>query len=173
MELKNITRYYPENMPYGNNVQYFQSEDGKDFYESLPLFTKKYKLCITPDSGVICSISQDASALYPAGFSVVDVDELPEGTDISGNWKFDNGIISRIPVNYARKLEAMRQSYLNQAYEKINDWRTELQLGTISDEDRAALTQWMAYISQVKKMELPAIKTEAEFNAIKWPEQPQ
>ncbi|EFG4674860.1 TPA: phage tail protein, partial [Escherichia coli] len=121
MELKNITRYYPENMPYGNNVQYFQSEDGKDFYESLPLFTKKYKLCITPDSGVICSISQDASALYPAGFSVVEVDELPEGTDISGNWKFDNGIISRIPVNYARKLEAMRQSYLNQAYEKIND----------------------------------------------------
>lgn len=173
MQLINVKRYYPEHKPYGNDVQYFQSEDGKDFYESLPLFTKKYKLCITPDSGIICSISQDASALYPAGFSVVEVDELPEGTDISGNWKFDNGIISRIPVNYARKLEAMRQSYLNQACEKINDWRTELQLGTISDEDRAALTQWMAYISQVKKMELPAIKTEAEFDAIKWPEKPE
>lgn len=90
-------------MPYGNNVQYFQSEDGKDFYESLPLFTKKYKLCITPDSGVICSISQDASALYPAGFSVVETDELPEGTDISGNWKFDNGVISQLPVNYTKK----------------------------------------------------------------------
>lgn len=173
MELKNITRYYPENMPYGNNVQYFQSEDGKDFYESLSLFTKKYKLCITPDSGVICSISQDASALYPAGFSVVETDELPEGTDISGNWKFDNGVISPLPVNYDKKAEELRQSYLNQAYEKINDWRTELQLGTISDEDRVALTRWMAYISQVKKMVLPAIKTEAEFNAIKWPEQPQ
>lgn len=173
MELKNITRYYPENIPYGNNVQYFQSEDGKDFYESLSLFTKKYKLCIIPDSGVICSISQDASALYPAGFSVVETDELPEGTDISGNWKFDNGIISRLPVNYDKKAEELRQSYLNQAYEQINDWRTELQLGTISDEDRAALARWMAYISQVKKMVLPAIKTEAEFNAIKWPEQPQ
>lgn len=173
MELKNITRYYPENMPYGNNVQYFQSEDGKDFYESLPLFTKKYKLCITPDSGIICSISQDASALYPVGFSVVEADELPEDTDISGNWKFDNGVISPLPVNYDKKAEELRQSYLNQAYEKINDWRTELQLGTISDEDRAALTRWMAYISQVKKMVLPAIKTEAEFNAIKWPEQPQ
>ncbi|EFU9425850.1 tail fiber assembly protein [Escherichia coli] len=173
MELKNITRYYPENMPYGNDVQYFQSEDGKDFYESLPLFTKKYKLCIIPDSGVICSISQDASALYPAGFSVVEIDELPEGTDISGNWMFDNGVISRLPVNYTKKAEELRQSYLNQAYEQINDWRTELQLGTISDEDRAALARWMAYISQVKKMLLPAIKTEAEFNAIKWPEQPQ
>ncbi|EFE9531432.1 tail fiber assembly protein [Escherichia coli] len=173
MELKNITRYYPENMPYGNDAQYFQSEDGKDFYESLPLFTKKYKLCITPDSGIICSISQDASALYPAGFSVVEVDELPKGADISGNWKFDNGVVSRIPVNYARKLEELHQEYLDQAYKKINDWRTELQLGTISDEDRAALTRWMEYISQVKKMELPTIKTEAEFDAIKWPEKPQ
>lgn len=173
MQLINVKRYYPEHKPYGNDVQYFQSEDGKDFYESLPLFTKKYKLCITPDSGIICSISQDASALYPAGFSVVEVDELPEGTDISGNWKFDNGIISRIPVNYARKLEELHQEYLNHAYEKINDWRTELQLGTISDEDKAALTRWMDYISQIKKMELPAINTKAEFDAIKWPDQPE
>ncbi|HFV4767312.1 TPA: tail fiber assembly protein, partial [Escherichia coli] len=78
-----------------------------------------------------------------------------------------------LPVNYTKKAEELRQSYLNQAYEQINDWRTELQLGTISDEDRAALARWMAYISQVKKMVLPAIKTEAEFNAIKWPEPPQ
>ncbi|HFP5645710.1 TPA: tail fiber assembly protein [Escherichia coli] len=173
MQLINVKRYYPEHKPYGNDVQYFQSEDGKDFYESLPLFTKKYKLCITPDSGVICSISQDASALYPVGFSVVESDELPEGTDISGNWKFDNDVISPLPVNYDKKAEELRQSYLNQAYEQINDWRTELQLGTISDEDRAALARWMSYISQVKKMVLSAIKTEAEFNAIKWPEHPQ
>ncbi|EHI6402148.1 tail fiber assembly protein [Escherichia coli] len=173
MELINVKRYYPEHKPYGEDVQYFQSEDGRDFYESIPLFTKKYKLCISPVTGIICSVAEDVSALYPAGFTVVEADELPEGTDISGNWKFDNGVISRIPVNYARKLEAMRQSYLNQAYEKINDWRTELQLGTISDEDRAALTRWMAYISQVKKMEPSAIKTEAEFDAIKWPEQPE
>ena len=53
MQLINVKRYYPEQKPYGNDAQYFQSEDGKDFYESLPLFTKKYKLCITPDSGVI------------------------------------------------------------------------------------------------------------------------
>ncbi|EEQ7780536.1 tail fiber assembly protein [Escherichia coli] len=173
MQLINVKRYYPENKPYGNDVQYFQSEDGKDFYESLSLFTKKYKICITPDSGVICSISQDVSALYPVGFSVVETDELPEGTDISGNWTFDNGVISRLPVNYTKKAEELRQSYLNQAYEKINDWRTELQLGTISDEDRAALALWMDYISQIKKMELPVINTESEFDSIKWPDHPE
>ncbi|PXH11992.1 phage tail protein, partial [Klebsiella pneumoniae] len=77
------------------------------------------------------------------------------------------------PVNYTKKAEAQRQSYLNQAYEKINDWRTELQLGTINDKDRAALALWMDYISQIKKMELPVINTEAEFDAVKWPDQPE
>ncbi|ELX3640742.1 phage tail protein, partial [Escherichia coli] len=48
MELINVKRYNPEHKPYGENVQYFQSEDGRDFYESIPLFTKKYKLCISP-----------------------------------------------------------------------------------------------------------------------------
>ncbi|EOL6116768.1 hypothetical protein ACGHZH_RS28230, partial [Escherichia coli] len=42
MELINVKRYYPEHKPYGEDVQYFQSEDGRDFYESIPLFTKKY-----------------------------------------------------------------------------------------------------------------------------------
>ncbi|EHY5319438.1 phage tail protein, partial [Escherichia coli] len=35
MELRNVTRYYPEEMPYGKNIQYFRSEDGQDFYESV------------------------------------------------------------------------------------------------------------------------------------------
>ncbi|HIF3725152.1 TPA: tail fiber assembly protein, partial [Escherichia coli] len=34
MQLINVKRYSPENTLYGNDVQYFQSEDGKDFYES-------------------------------------------------------------------------------------------------------------------------------------------
>lgn len=36
MELINVKRYYPEEMPFGNNVQYFQSEDGKDFMNPFP-----------------------------------------------------------------------------------------------------------------------------------------
>ncbi|WP_288144228.1 tail fiber assembly protein [Escherichia coli] len=46
-------------------------------------------------------------------------------------------------------------------------------MGTISDENKAALTRWMAYINQMKKMVLSIINTEAEFNAIKWPHQPE
>lgn len=41
MKLNNVTRYYPEEMPYGEGVQYFQSENGEDFYEALDKFTLK------------------------------------------------------------------------------------------------------------------------------------
>lgn len=100
MQLINVKRYYPKDKPYGEDVQYFQSEDGRDFYESIPLFTKKYKLCISPVTGIICSVAEDVSALYPAGFTVVEVDELPEGVNIDGNWQFSDGLISKVPVNW-------------------------------------------------------------------------
>ena len=72
MELSNITRYYPEDMPYGDGIQYFRSEDGQDFYESLDKFTKKYKLCTHPETGVIYSVAEDVSRLYPVGFTIVN-----------------------------------------------------------------------------------------------------
>lgn len=173
MELKNITRYYPENIPYGNNVQYFQSEDGKDFYESLSLFTKKYKLCIHPDTGVIHSVSEDVSALYPAGFSVVEVDELPEGMNINGGWQFVDGVVSAVPVNWNAAAENQRVSLLSSANDTIEDWRTELKLDMISDENKARLTRWMTYIGEVKNMVLSDVKSKEQYDSIVWPVKPE
>lgn len=31
MELRNVTRYYPKEMPYGEGIQYFRSEDDRIF----------------------------------------------------------------------------------------------------------------------------------------------
>lgn len=76
MELKNVTRYIPDDQDYDNNFLYFRSEDGQDFYESLSKFTKKYKLCIDSEN-IIRSVAEDVSRLYPAGFSVVEVNKLP------------------------------------------------------------------------------------------------
>ncbi|EDR7582723.1 phage tail protein, partial [Salmonella enterica subsp. enterica] len=38
MELKNVSRYCPETPEYGDGVQYFRSEDGLDFYDSVNKF---------------------------------------------------------------------------------------------------------------------------------------
>lgn len=173
MELINVKRYYPEEMPFGNNVQYFRSEDGKDFYESIPLFTRKYKLCIHPDTGVIHSVSEDVSALYPAGFSVVEVDELPEGMNINGGWQFVDGSVSAVPVNWNAMAEHQRSSLLSAANDNIEDWKIELKLDMISEENKERLTRWMTYIGEVKNMILADVKSKEQYDALIWPVKPE
>lgn len=172
MELKNVTRYYPEEMPYGEGIQYFQSEDGKDFYKSLTLFTRKYKLCIEPESGIIRSIAEDVSTLYPVGFTVVETNYLPKGCDIYGGWMYENEVVKAVPVDYKEKAESIQENRLNEANEITKDWRTELQLGLISDDDKANLISWMAYIKELKALDLSSVVDEDSFNAIIWPDVP-
>ena len=93
MELLNLTRYYPEGAT--KSVQFFRSEKGEDFYESMSLFTKRYKLCVRPADGVIRAMHEDVSRLYPAGFNVVEVDELPEGFAV-GKWRYIDGEITML-----------------------------------------------------------------------------
>ncbi|HEA8349102.1 TPA: tail fiber assembly protein [Escherichia coli] len=172
MELRNVSRYYPEDMPYGKDIQYFRSEDGQDFYESLDKFTKKYKLCIHPESGVIYSMAEDVSRLYPAGFTIVEVDELPEGFGIEASWYYKDGEVLPVPVDYSRLAEKKRQRLLNEAKDITSDWKTELELGTISDDDKVRLTKWMAYIKTVKTLDLSQVSDKSSFDLIQWPEKP-
>ncbi|HCD5607901.1 TPA: tail fiber assembly protein [Escherichia coli] len=172
MELRNVTRYYPVTMPYGEGIQYFRSEDGQDFYESMDKFTKKYKLCIHPETGVIYSMAEDVSRLYPAGFTIVEVDELPEGFGIEASWYYKDGEVLPVPVDYSQQAETQRQRLLAAAQDVISDWKTELELGTISDDDKARLMQWMAYIKSVKGLDFSAVTDEASVNSISWPERP-
>ncbi|HGJ5856541.1 hypothetical protein [Arsenophonus nasoniae] len=78
MKLINVRRYIPDELFLGDGIQYFIDETGKDWFNSLSLFTKKYALVVEPDSGIVRGITEDVSRLYPAGFNVVEVDTLPE-----------------------------------------------------------------------------------------------
>lgn len=172
MELKNVKIYSPENPPYGDGIVYFQSEDGKDFYESQSLFTRKYKLCIESDTGVIRSIAEDVSTLYPAGFSVVETNYLPDGCDIYGGWMYENEVVKAVPVDFGAKAESERQRLLSDAATTIEDWRTELNLNVISEEDKSSLILWLAYIKKLKSLNFDDIKTQDAFDAIDWPVNP-
>ncbi|EGK6856177.1 tail fiber assembly protein, partial [Salmonella enterica subsp. enterica serovar Newport] len=119
------------------------------------------------------SVAEDVSRLYPAGFSVVEVNKLPAGFNIYGGWKYSNGTVLAVPVDYQAKAETTRQKLLDRANSTIADWRTELALGEISDDDKENLTQWMAYIRKLKTLDLSDVKDEATFTAIRWPALPQ
>ncbi|EHJ9515284.1 tail fiber assembly protein, partial [Salmonella enterica] len=115
----------------------------------------------------------DVSRLYPAGFSVVEVNKLPAGFNIYGDWQYKKGAVIAVPVDYHAKAETTRQKLITDANSTIADWRTELALGDISDDDKASLTKWMLYIRALKTLDLNDVKDEDTFNKIQWPVLPQ
>ncbi|AXZ73697.1 tail fiber assembly protein [Escherichia coli] len=62
--------------------------------------------------------------------------------------------------------EKQKSAFLVEAHATISLWQTELQLGIISDEDKASLILWLTYIK-----ELQAVVPDAAPN-IKWPKPP-
>lgn len=65
-------------------------------------------------------------------------------------------------------VEHQRNLLLEQANKITADWRTELTLGIISDEDKTQLVKWMEYIKEVKS--IPAASVLAADFA--WPLKP-
>lgn len=67
---------------------------------------------------------------------------------------------------YVQQAERQKSELLNDASNITNDWRTELALGIISDEDKATLIVWMAYIKEIKALDV------SKAPDITWPTQP-
>lgn len=67
-------------------------------------------------------------------------------------------------VGYA---EQQKAALLAVAQETISLWQTELQLGIISDEDKASLIEWLAYI---KRLQTVGTSTAPDIN---WPVHPE
>jgi hypothetical protein len=65
-----------------------------------------------------------------------------------------------------QQAENQKTALLNEASNVTADWRVELSLGIISDDDKASLTAWMQYVKAVK-----AVDTSKAPN-ITWPSKP-
>lgn len=169
MELKNVSRYYPENMPYGDICQYFQSEDGLDFYDVLEAFSAKFKLCIEPDTGVIHSVAEDVSTLYPVGFSIVETDNLPDGFNINGEWQFANGkVIPRIYTQNELMDMAIqkRDSLIQGASTKITALTDAQDDGDITESELTTLATLREYRTKLRRLDVTGAPD------IEWPERP-
>jgi len=76
-------------------------------------------------------------------------------------------------IDWQERAEQQRKNHIATANETTADWRTELQLGVISDDEKSALVIWMAYIRALKALDLTAIDSEAAFDAVEWPAMPE
>ncbi|QXA46816.1 tail fiber assembly protein [Citrobacter pasteurii] len=157
MKLINLQRYTPDELFLGDGILYFIDATGKDWYKSLSQFTKKYSLAIENDTGVIRSISEDASRLYPGGLTVVDVDSIPDGCDIFGGWVFDG--IKIKPRQYSQdelmaQTEKKKTELLSAAAVAIAPLSRALRLGMATDEEISRLEKWERFSVLVSRVSL-------------------
>ena len=110
------------------------------------------------------------SGFYIEGASVeipddaVELDEETYNTLMDGNHEegmeidfssFPPTLVKAVPttdqlIGIAEQQKAQK---LSDAQSKISLWQTELQLGIISDEDKANLIDWINYIKQLQVMD--------------------
>lgn len=157
MKLINLQRYIPDELFLGDGIQYFIDATGKDWYKSLPKFTKKYSLAIENDTGVIRSISEDASRLYPGGLTVVDVDSIPDGCDIFGGWIFDGErVIPRehTAAELQQQAAEKKQKLLSTAEVAIAPLSRAVKLGMATDEEISQLEKWERFSVLVSRVSL-------------------
>lgn len=164
---------------------FLESDDGQDWYECQSLFSDDTAKIMYDHEGVIWGVvnkpvpqrgnAYSVSMLWPVNMSVAEIDaaDCPDDCRGDGSWLYRDGRVLPVPVDYQAKAETTRQKLLNDADNAIKDWRTELTLGIISDENKAALILWMNYINALKSLELTDVSDEATFTAIRWPLLPQ
>lgn len=127
---------------------------------------------VIKDGEVINTILLDDS-LYEQSPATLDFGGEMALTDSGGiGWKYDGQqfIAPEVPKLTAEEIQQQAKAYrddlLDRANAVTNDWRTELALGIISDEDKARLIQWMQYIKAVKAVDLLSAPE------IQWPSTP-
>lgn len=142
---KNFTHYIPGEEKadlLAAGVGFLQDENGNDWYECQKLFADNtYKISYDSDN-IIRSITTDVSALYPVNASVAELDELPEGCDITGRWKYDNGEV----VDTMTPEKAIKQKTA-----EINTWRDEQEQGNVTFEVEGY--HWDASLASLTRIE--------------------
>ena len=174
---KNFQSYVPQTplFPGVGNILHIKDEEGRDWYDLRDELSSD-SLKIVYDAGdIIRSCALDASTMFPINMSVseVDVGEAPAVENMClGDWVYKDGkIIARLSDPVVRA-EERRQVLLSEANSATSDWRTELQLGVIDDDDKASLIAWMAYIKALKSLDFSGLKNDEDYDAITWPLQP-
>ena len=161
--LKNLKKYTPDDenslcLIKEHNVEFFISEDGRDWYKSQADFSPDTLKIAYDEAGIIRSISKDVSKIYPRGFSVVEVDitEENKNVDIFGGWVFDNGEVK--PRQYSQEelceqAEAKKTELLSVAASAIAPLQDAVDEGMATAEEITMLSEWRQYRVKVRRVD--------------------
>lgn len=113
----------------------------------------KYGFYVSPDSPIIPDNSTEISVEVYSEFAGV---AWPEGKTLGADSYGMPSWVDAPPPTHEDEVataEQQRQQLLSKADEASADWRVELMLGDINDEDKEKLSAWMNYKKQVKAVD--------------------
>lgn len=171
--LKNLKTYTPDDeysllLMKEHSAEFFISDDGRDWYESQASFSPDTLKVAYDEAGIIRSISQDVSSIYPRDLSVVELPATKANLRVTlgDYWFYKDGKLQQIR-DYLADAETERNSRMADATARI-DWLEDAQKdGDISADEETELAALRAYRTALRRLDLT---TAPDIN---WPEVPE
>ncbi|PHM59116.1 tail fiber assembly protein [Xenorhabdus stockiae] len=175
LHLKNFKKYSPNTLEEKEIEKKFRAifycnENGDDWYKSISKFQEETYKVKYNSNYVVCAINKDASAICPDNGSIVEMESLPNGIDIVGNWQYINGKI--VPREYTKneltiQAQEKKKKLLNKANEAILPLQDAVELNIATEREIKTLVEWKKYRVMINRIDCINIeKTE-------WPEEPR
>lgn len=136
MRMNNFTNYSPEVKAFGEGVQYFQDDKGRDFYDSRTLFKKKYVVFFDGHNLVRgCAKAEEVTRLNPVGLSVVDINTLPKDFSLERLWTFNGKQIVPADFDPSFTTKARKQGILRVINPLLIPLQDAVELGEATEEE--------------------------------------
>lgn len=151
-----------------SGIQFLESEDKLDWYESQRLFLDDTIKIQYNSDGVITSVvdapvphrgnTYAVSMLFPLNCSVAEIaiEDYPEGVKLDGTWKFDeetNSIYQDSAINSSiSENTRKRASLASNAALAIVTLQAGFDRGISLDGDADMLAQWQDYLCNLRSM---------------------
>ncbi|MFS6813184.1 tail fiber assembly protein [Citrobacter meridianamericanus] len=176
--LKNLKKYTPDDenslfLIKEHNVEFYVSEDGKDWYKSQANFSPDTLKLAYDESGIIRSISRDVSSIYPCDLSIVELPATKANllVTLGDDWFYKDGKLQQIR-DYKSIAVAERDNRMDEATKRINWLEAAQEDGDITDEEETELSALRAYRTALRRLDLSNISDKESFSAINWPDMP-
>ncbi|MBD2816816.1 tail fiber assembly protein [Xenorhabdus sp. Flor] len=175
LHLKNFERYSPDSAEEKKiesefRAIFYRSKNGGDWYKSIPKFNESTYKIKYDSNNIICAINKQASAICPEDGSIVEMESLPDGVDILGNWQYINGSI--VPREYTRdelviQAQEKKRKLLNETNSAILPLQDAVELNIATDKEVKSLAEWKQYRVMLNRIDCTIIPN------IEWPESPK
>ena len=170
MKMSNFVVYEPNHKPYGEGVQYFCDDKGRDFYDSRDLFKKKYAVFFDSFDIVRAVVkSVEVTRVNLVCLTWVDINVLKKDFDLFSNiWKWNGKSI--VPCDFdpsistARRKESAMQK-LSRAIAPLQDAVEEGEATPEEAEKYSALRKLRIKLNRISDDTPPGDVDWSEFTA--------